>query len=286
MIKKPTIYVIVPLFDRFEFVERLLSQLAAQSYSNHRLVLIDHGRKRLPLEMRTKEMIYLEGSIDDWWSGAINIGLRHVLEVLKVPDTDFILLQNDDVIFGTDLLSGLLAVQKENNRSVVSAITIERGTDRILDGHNLLSYLQGKHISPLRGKSLDEVNETRLHADVLKGRGVLYPVRAAREIGYTDERLHYRADPEWSFRARKAGYELLVVPEVTVETVLDTQEGARCGRGFEYFKDFVFSKRSTQNLYSAKVYFQLCFGSIGFAWPFFVHSLRTILIGFVQSLKG
>lgn len=282
----PCIFVIVPLFDRFDNIPRLFDQLSAQTYRNHRLILVDHGTKTLPSEMRIPRIIYLVGSSSNWWSGAVNIGLRYVLETLKVPETDYVLLQNDDVRFGPELLEGLLIAQRKNARSVVGAITLQYGTKQILDAHNSLNYWQGKHVSPLKGKMLNAAVNRTLRSDVLKGRGVLYPVHAVRAIGYTDERLHYRADTEWSFRARRAGYELFVTPNVVVETVQDSQEGARRRKGIKYFNDYVFSKRSTQNLYAAWVYFKDCFGPVACLWPFMVHALRTVIFGLFFAIKG
>lgn len=276
------IYIIVPIFNRIENLPSLFKQLDSQTYRDFKLVLVDHGSNRADRSTFPDYVVYLQGTEDQWWSGAVNIGLQYIFSVAQ--PSDYILLQNDDVDFGPELLEVLLQVSREHN-AVVGAITLERGTRRVLDANNRLSFWRARHICPHKEKDLSKIEGSFLEADVLKGRGVLYPVPIAKKIGYTDERLHYRADPEWSYRAKKKNYKLGVTTKTQVETTLDTQEGNYEKSGIRKILYSLFSKRSTQNIPAAWRYFVHCFG-IGAIYAIVVHTVRCILYYSTKELLG
>lgn len=279
----PIVYIVVPLFNRIQNLPKLFSNLESQTYQNFRLILVDHGTKRADTKKLPGYVVHLQGSTEDWWSGAINIGLKYVFNELQANDDDYIMLQNDDVDFGSELIEVLLGESLKHN-AVVGAITLERGTKKIIDANNRLSFWKARHVCKFKGKNIDDIAANFLEADVLKGRGVLYPVKIARKIGNVDEKLHYRADPEWSYRAKKLGCRLGVTTKTAVETTLDTQEKSIEKKGFSLLWYIFFSKRSTQNIPAAWRYFCHCFGAIPAVYAITFHFLFTTVIFFLRPL--
>lgn len=274
-------YVLVPLFNRFDNIYKTIEYVENQTYKNIELIIIDHGSEFFKPINLPSFVTLLRGSTDDWWSGAMNIGLKHILEK-KITDEDYVLLMNDDVIFDEYLIESLIKASRRE-LAIVSAITLDTKTGLVLDANNYLSPWRAKHSSPHKGKSIQNIKTNFLESDVLKGRGVLYPITVVKKIGFINEKIHYRSDPEWSYRAKKIGYRLGVVPSITVKTVLNTQVDYNSDKGLKKFKDYLFSKHSTQNLHSAWVYFRLCFGSLIGLYCMAVFTLRAITLAFYTS---
>ena len=92
----PKAWVVTTVFNRSESVVKYLACLDRQSFRNFSLVLVDHGTQPLSLDIKFPEYVtLLRGSPEMWWTGAVNIGIRYLLESENVADQDVIILQND-----------------------------------------------------------------------------------------------------------------------------------------------------------------------------------------------
>ena len=214
----------------------------------------------------------------------MNVGIKYVLSRTAASDDDFILFQNDDVDFAPSFLEDLLKAH-EDTGAIVSAITLERGTGVVLDAANRLSFAKARHVCAARGLPIEELNEAFLDSDVLKGRGVLYPIRVVKEIGLIEERLHYRADPEYSYRAKRCGYRLSVATGIRVETTLDTQESNYNAPSLRDFMSSLMSKRNPQNLPAAWIYFSKCFGHFPAFYCISFHFLWQLALFFRSRFR-
>ncbi|MFC1844170.1 glycosyltransferase family 2 protein [Thermodesulfobacteriota bacterium] len=285
---KPKAWIVTTVFNRFKTLQRYFDCLAAQDYDNFSLVLVDHGDENVTDNLSLpNNTILLKSSPEKWWTAAVNVALDYLLNNIKVPDSDLIILQNDDSTFGPTFIGSLVKIAVQE-KAVIGSVAIDRRTKRILHANLQFVPVAAKYKYCHYGEDLSALNEGNLlKSDVLKGRGVVYPVEIVRRIGFLEERLpQYKSDHEWSNRAKRYGFEVYVTSQAITETVIDTQERMNKKHPLKQFWKLLFGIRSTSNLQDSFYYFTICYGkTLGF-YLFFVSSIRTIVVSFLQMIKS
>ena len=215
-----TIFIIIPVHNRRLLTRNCLLSLFQQTKQNFRVVVVDDGSTDGTSEMlldEFPEVILLYGNGDLWWTGAMNVGIYHVLNICD-PD-DYILALNDDLIVPKDYIASLTKLSvRFPNALVGSIITDINDKDTILSGGSKVNWWSAKRYNINVGRKKSSFpkgfyNEVSL----LTGRGVLIPAKVFRELGLYNER-HYKhyGDTEITKRAEKAGYRLIVSYDAVV----------------------------------------------------------------------
>ncbi len=94
-----SVAVVIPVFDRVEFLPALLRQLSSQSVLPDHVVIVDHGRQSLSLHGDWPfqvEILKRDSSL--WFAAATNEGLVHA----RTGNPRFLMILNDDVRIGCD----------------------------------------------------------------------------------------------------------------------------------------------------------------------------------------
>ena len=135
---------------------------------------------------------------------------------------------NNDTTLPSDYLETLIDLAVRRPRLLVGAVAVSWDDhERIVDGGVCIDWRTTRSTSPARGftwsQALAQLG-TAARVSVLSGRGTLIPVEAFRRVGLYDQaRLpHYGADWEFSRRAQRAGFELLM----SYRTRVFSREGA------------------------------------------------------------
>jgi GT2 family glycosyltransferase len=193
----------------------------------------------------------LKGDGSLWWAGATALGVEWVLEHCR--EDDLILTLNNDTSVGPGYIDTLVdAWSRAGGRAVVGSVSVDvRDGDTIVDGGPYVEWLTAKGGSYNIGRSLREVVDdgaTATHPTFLPGRGTLIPVACIRDVGNFDARRlpHYAADYEFSARAARAGYSLIMSYEAPVFSRVDAT-GISTTRGrlpWRAFLGMYFSRRS------------------------------------------
>lgn len=286
-VNSPHVWIVTTVFNRFDALDRYLDCLSKQKYHNFRLILVDHGTQDVQDHTKVPDYaVLIKSTPDKWWTAAVNVGLDYILNQINAPDEDIIILQNDDSTFKPDFLSSLVKVAKQEN-AVVGAVAVDRRTGKILHANMKFDPWRAKYKYLYYGEDVSSIKGNLLESDVLKGRGTAYPVRIVRKIGLMEERLpQYKSDHEWSHRANRMGFRVLVTPKVIVETVIDTQEKMEVDHPFRQFFKILFGMRSTSNLRDSFCYFTICYGPFLGGGCFLNSTLRTVTITFIQMIKA
>ncbi|WP_375447772.1 glycosyltransferase family 2 protein [uncultured Fibrella sp.] len=255
------IYIVIPVHNRRELTRRCLACLAAQTYPDHQEIVVDDGSTDGTSEMiqqQFPEAIVLKGDGNLWWTEATNVGLRKAQELVgATPGTDdFLLTLNDDTEVQPNYLQTLLDTERQHYPCVVGSpsVDIDRPDQLEYAGTKMNLVLAGGHqIADDYGRSYSKLVSQAdfIETDSLPGRGTLIPMEVFQKVGLynTAHFAHYMADVDFSVRAQKAGYPLLISTKSVVgEHVSATGIFLKQRPGWSDFIQSFTSIRSPTNL--------------------------------------
>ena len=220
----PTVAAIVPTFNRKDKLCRFLELALAQTYSNLQIIVVDSSSSDGTAELvreKFPQVTLIRVSDREFWTGATNAGVRLALD----RQVDFILTINDDAIIGNDHVTKLVNLAQKYQLSILGnridyLIPKDRvwslgtysdwGTDRFLK----IAY-NDINLSEIETKIL---NQELILVETLSGNGVVVDTTVFKKIGLYNASFcpHYHGDSELIMRAKKAGLEAWVAPNIVL----------------------------------------------------------------------
>lgn len=246
--RQPSVYLVVPVFNGIEHTRSFLKSMKDIDYEKAKVIIVDDGSTDGTSEMIAKDFpdaVILKGDGNLWWSGATNRGVEYAL----AHKADYVLTINNDVTMPKDYLTALVAFAQQHPLSIVGSLITSLKDNSVWYAGAFLNNKTGdlQHYQT----AIDEDSGYR-ESGWLTGMGVLVPVRAFQDVGLFDEKNFplYFGDADFSMRANKSGWELLVTNSTTL--VADTSASwlsrqlSKPTLGFYY--SVLFSIRSNYNL--------------------------------------
>ncbi|MFC4269735.1 glycosyltransferase family 2 protein [Polaribacter marinivivus] len=250
--------VIIPTFNRKEYLKNLLDQIKNISHSKFtvNVITVVDGSTDGTLEMLKSnhpKVNTVIGNGNWWYTKSINKGIDCAYKL----GTDYILTLNDDILLKENFFEELYkAMTQSPKKSIIGASSFTKTKPKkilslgvkkiILWRYKLIPYYKiftnKKDVRCLEG----------LHqSQVLPGRGLLFPIEIAKRINGFDEKFpQYHSDYDFSLRAKKKGYKLYVCWDLIVYSFIE-----ETGQGTSYlkssFKSFLkgfITKHSRTNL--------------------------------------
>ncbi len=226
-----------------------------QQYKKYTIIVVDDGSAdgtSTYLKENFKQVIVLEGDGNLWWTGATNLGVKKALE-LSCSDNDFILTLNNDLEVKDDYLEQLLAAASSNPASLIGSLSVDIAKpDKVHFAGTKWNSATAKYGPALAKKyTCTELEKTftTVKTDLLPGRGILIPITVFHKIGLYDFNAfpHYMADEDFSLRAKKNYFNLLIATRAVVynhvaETGIKTKH-----KNWRYLKDTFTSIKSPVN---------------------------------------
>lgn len=236
------IYILLPVHNRRAVTERFIDCLAAQTYTDYHLILIDDGSIDGTADMvraKIKELTVLTGRGDWWWAGSLQQGINW-LEQHGVADQGIVVFANDDITFDADFLQKAVGILDNLNAALLlpylrddkTGLPQETGVD---------ADLQKLTFNP--ATSPDKIN-------CLSTRGLFMRMADLRRVGGFHPKLlpHYLSDYEFTIRAHSKGLKLVTSADIAIQ--LDREQtGCRSLENLDFI-DFIkryFSKRYVSN---------------------------------------
>jgi GT2 family glycosyltransferase len=236
------INILLPVHNRSAVTERFIDCLAAQTYANYHLILIDDGSTDNTDQMaqaKIKNITVLKGRGDWWWAGSLQQGINWMKQH-DVKDQDIVLFANDDITFDADFLQKAVSILDN------------------LDAALLLPYLRDEK-SGLPQESGVEADLQKLtfipaatpdKINCLSTRGLFMRMADLRKVGKFHPQLlpHYLSDYEFTIRAHRKGLRLVTSADIAIQ--LDREQTGYRSLEHHDFIDFIkrfFSKKNVSN---------------------------------------
>ena len=257
--------IVIPIFNRFDEIKNLLNQLENQSYKNFKVLIVDHGTQDFILSSPPDQfpIEIIKASSQLWFTGAVNRGLEYVINYAGTY-IKYVLIMNDDIII-EDLTLIEKLLDEADDEKIVSCMAITEQNKIIYAGIKLEKFkFRYRRIG--QGKNVEELSDDKIICDVLPTRCLLVSIKIIQEIGLLNEnRLpHYGSDYEWTSRAKKSGFKLVMISSIYLKTKINNKE-VSAKKKYEkpivttFFKEF-FNKYRRSNIYQIINYSWLVFG--------------------------
>ena len=283
------IFIVIPVHNRLEYTRQCLACLMAQTYRKFRIIVVDDGSTDgtdLMIEQEFPDAVVLRGDGNLWWTEATNWGVRYALQHRRADRRDFVLTLNDDTRVNPDYLQTLVDAYRRYWPCLVGSPSVDSDNPHKLEyaGSAFELYTAGgRHLAEDYGYDYATLKARTDHVESgsLPGRGTLIPLEVFDKIGLYDSKkyVHYMSDIDFSIRARKAGYKLVVsVPSLVYEYVRAT--GIQVEKKVT-LKEFVAGFRSIKSPTNLKVRYQFALDHSKTKLLYFCFDVARICTGFL-----
>jgi GT2 family glycosyltransferase len=252
----PSVWAVVPSFNRCHHTLRFLRAFAAVDYPRKHVVVVDdastdHTRFNIALNFPAVPVLAGNGRL--WWSGGTNAGIRHAL----AAGADFILTINDDSVMEPDFLARMVACAREDARRIVGCAVLRQ--DRpdtvwalgarfdLRDRYGLaLNFAEEKWADVRPG--LAEFHPV----DFMPGNGVLLPRAVFEAVGLYDEvnLPQYHADSDLVLRAARAGFRPGIATRAVIYNHINTTPLVN------NVYDLLYSQKSDRNCHALRTFYR------------------------------
>lgn len=259
--KIPTVYILCGVHNDLEYTKGLLQSIRNSEYRKVKTIIVDDGSTDGSSEyIKTNypEINIIKGNGNLWWTGAMEKGVEYISSVCGRDD--YLLTINNDCMFDNKYISSLVSFMKNNSNSIVGSLVLDKLSGNIVDAGVLINWDKAL-FEPIKIN-----NDSRLvgcvNVDTLSTKGSMYPVKIFQEIGNFDRDNfpHYLSDYEFSCRARKFGYKLILnYDSVVINDSLRTGKEIINNQPIRMveLKNYLFSKKSKINIFDQFKFFWL-----------------------------
>jgi len=216
-----TIYIVIPVHNRLDTTRECLESISCQTYTHFRVVLADDGSTDGTCDYVRKahpDVVVLEGDGNLWWTSATNLGVRYALQ--NASENDCILTLNNDTILPPAYLETIISLSRQVPNGLIGSIAVDYDQkDVVIDGGLKINWFSAK-FRKLNVLSRNGTEPSFYKVSALPGRGTLIPKHVFDKIGLYDARTfpHYGADYDFSLRAYRAGFALVLHPSCHLYT--------------------------------------------------------------------
>jgi GT2 family glycosyltransferase len=249
------VFVVIPVHNRLDDTINCLEAFSKQDYKNYAIIIVDDGSvdgTSKYIEEKFSDIVLLNGDGNLWWTGAVNEGVKYAIN--EGSDSDYVLTINNDVRVRNNFLSLMVEASEIYRNTIINPLTVDIDTDKIISsGNKMLSWILAASYHPHYGKKLDQIDRSKtISVHMLTGRGTIIPIKVFKKIGLYDNIAfpQYGGDNEFTCRANKNGFNLMILPKSAVYVKKETTGLDPIYRNISLSQiiESFFSIRSTNNL--------------------------------------
>jgi len=156
-----------------------------------------------------KKLILIKNSENLGFAGGNNVGIKFALKI----GCDFILILNNDTVVEPNILKKFLNAWKEleNPGAISGIIYYYDSPDKICSGSAKWKWIK------IRFKINEKFPKKILKTDCIFGVCIFTSKEVIQKVGLFDEKFFLVwEDTDWSYRVRKKGYNLYILPDVKI----------------------------------------------------------------------
>jgi hypothetical protein len=203
----PKVSIVVLNYNGKDCLKKCLTSLFCLDYANFEVVVVDNNSQDGSLEAARQNFsraTFIKNECNLGFSGGNNVGIKYSLEKMA----DFVLLLNNDTEVEKEFLGRLIKNALIHKEAGIFSPLIFSG-----DGKSV--WFSGGKIDWLRMKAVNEkelIENNQTNPDFISGCAMLVRAEVFSKVGLLDEDFFlYWEDVDFSVRAKKAGFSLLVV---------------------------------------------------------------------------
>ncbi|MGK0701213.1 glycosyltransferase family 2 protein [Priestia flexa] len=213
---KVKVVILIPIHNGVTETLRCIESIYNSTYSNFDIIVIDDGsidNSQTIINKDFKDVKFLKGNGDLWWSGGMNEGIKYTLNNYNRNDI-VILLNNDNIIQNNMIETLVKSIENNPNSIICSKVYIEGADDQLLFAGGSARIKKGglfiKGYYEADTGKFDKLKEV----DWCGGMGVAIPISIIKSVGYFDNINfpQYFGDADYMYRAKRKGIKILYNP--------------------------------------------------------------------------
>jgi len=216
MSKKPLVYIITINWNGINDTIECLESLKKITYKNYKIILVDNNSKDNQAEKLKKQFPYIK-LVKNSENTGFCIANNQGMELALKDKADYALLLNNDTTVAPDFLDILIDYsEKHQNIGITSPKILWYNSNLILSMGGNISYLLPKRTLIGKGKK-STMFKKNIEPDFVSGCALLIKSEVIEKIGMLDPVFFaYYEDVDISYRARRAGYKIVVLPKSVI----------------------------------------------------------------------
>lgn len=196
------VIIITAVHNRKEITQAYVQNLVKQTYKNWLLLLVDDGSTDgtdIMVKERVSNLKILYGDGNLWWSGALQLAYKWVIE--NAENDDIVFISNDDILITEDFIERAVKILNNSDKSILSATGINIDNNNVGD-------------TPIKQNYLTLIPQLGIYdgtADCCSTRAIFIRVKDFKITGGFRPKLlpHYASDYEFTIRANRRGLKII-----------------------------------------------------------------------------
>lgn len=279
------IAIIIPVYNTFSHTKKCLQEIFSDLESRnlqsfYHVIIVDDGSTDGTSQWISEnhpETVILKGDGNLWWSGGINLGIKHAIQNLK---SDYVLWWNNDISSEPAYFHNLFELLKDKTIEIGGSKIYYANSNRVWSMGGYFDTVSGrKHMIGMNEPDQDQFNDIT-EADWLPGMGTFIRTDVFQRIGLVDNVSfpQYHGDSDFTYRAKLAGYRIFVYPHLKIwndksnsgilhdnslkqliKTLADTKSQ------YHFYKDIAFYRRYATSVFAYRTLaYKYCYYLGGF----------------------
>jgi GT2 family glycosyltransferase len=211
----PKVSLIMLTWNNYQDTKKCLESLRKITYPNCKIIVVDNGSTDKSGERLKKEFPqyrFIRNDSNLGFAEGNNVGIRHALK----RGADYVLLLNNDTIVDPGFLEPLVEIAETDDQiGVAGPMNYFYDAPKVIQSIGAgINLWKGSHsIIGIREVDKGQYNEP-MEVDYVSGAALLVKRRMIEDIGLLDpDYFLYSEEVDWCYRAAKAGYKIMAVPE-------------------------------------------------------------------------
>ena len=216
--RDPRVVVVVLSWNRREDTIACVRSVRGSRYRNFDLLLVDNASTDgsvVALRREFPDLPLLQTGSNLGYAGGNNAGMSWAL----ANGANYVLLLNDDALVSASCLEELVTFCECNAKvGAAGPLVCFADTPDVVQTAGMRVQMAGVRVHQIgAGESAERFHEPRFGVDCVNGVALFVRCLALEQVGPLDEDYFlYNEEVDWCLRARRAGWELAIVPAARV----------------------------------------------------------------------